>query len=89
MTITTKLFLVFVPALLIAAPAAAQKPDWSQRGDYYAPDKTIVQQPTPGELRQEREGDYYSPQKTMERQPTPGALNQGRDGDYYAPTKGN
>jgi hypothetical protein len=89
MTITTKFFLVFMPALMIAVPAAAQRPDWSQRGDYYAPDKTIVQHPTPGELRQERESDYYSPQRTMEHQPMPGELNQGRDGDYYTPTNGN
>ena len=34
MTIVTKLSMFSVLGLIIAAPAAAQKPDWSQKGDY-------------------------------------------------------
>jgi len=89
MTMITKFSLASVLALLITAPATAQQPDWSQRGDYYAPGKTIVQQPTPGELKQEEEGDYYAPGKTIVERPTPGELNQEKGGDFYAPTKGN
>jgi hypothetical protein len=60
MTITTKLSMVSVLALLIATPAvAAQLP--ATEGDYYAPTNTIVQQPTAQELKQAQEGDYYAP----------------------------
>lgn len=59
MTIT-KLSMLSVVALLIAAPAvAAQLP--ATAGDYYAPTSTIVQQPTAQELQQLQEGDFYAP----------------------------
>jgi hypothetical protein len=62
MTITTKLSMVSVLALLIAAPAAAaQLP--ATVGDYYAPTTTVVQQPTAQELKQAQDGDYYAPTK--------------------------
>jgi hypothetical protein len=60
MTITTKLSMLSVLALLIAAPAvAAQLP--VTEGDYYAPTNTIVQQPTAQELKQAEQGDFYAP----------------------------
>ena len=60
MTITTKLSMLSVLALLIAAPAvAAQLP--TTGGDYYAPTNTIVQQPTAQELKQAEQGDFYAP----------------------------
>ena len=86
MTITTKLSLVSVLALLIASPAAAQTPDWSQKGDYYAPSTTIAQQPTPAQTKQAEEGDYYTPVPTIVQQPTAGELKHAEQGDYYAPT---
>jgi hypothetical protein len=89
MTITTKLSVLSVLALLIAAPALAQQPDWSQKGDHYAPSTTVVQQPTAAELKQEKEGDYYAPGKRIVQQPTAKELKQEKEGDYYAPTKGN
>jgi hypothetical protein len=59
MSITTKLFMVSVFALLIAAPAvAAQLP--ANEGDYYAPTNTIVQHPTAEQTRQAQEGDFYA-----------------------------
>jgi hypothetical protein len=62
MTITAKLSMVSVLALLIAAPAAAaQLP--ATEGDYYAPTSTIVQQPSAQELKQAREGDFYASSK--------------------------
>jgi hypothetical protein len=62
MTVTTKLSMVSVFAMLIAAPAmAAQLP--ATGGDYYAPIKTVVQQPTAQELKDAQEGDFYSPMK--------------------------
>jgi len=62
MTITTKLSMISVLALLIAAPAAAaQLP--ATGGDYYAPTSTIVQQPTSQELKQAQEGDFYASTK--------------------------
>lgn len=63
MTITAKFSMLSVLALLTAAPAMAEQPDWSQKGDYYAPSTTVVQQPTAAELKQEKEGDYYAPAK--------------------------
>jgi hypothetical protein len=59
--VTTKLALGAVLALSMTAPVLAQQPNWSQQGDYYAPSKTIVQQPTAQELRQAEQGDYYAP----------------------------
>jgi hypothetical protein len=74
-------------AVLSASTAAfAQRADWSQRGDYYAPGKTIVQQATPQELNQLREGDYYAPGKATVQRPSRSELNQFDEGDYYAPT---
>jgi hypothetical protein len=60
MTFTTKLSMLSVFALLIAAPAAAaQLP--ATEGDYYAPTNTVVQQPTAAQTKQAQEGDYYAP----------------------------
>jgi hypothetical protein len=62
MTVTTKLSMVCVLAMLIAAPAAAaQLP--ATAGDYYAPTNTTVQQPTAQELKQAQEGDFYASSK--------------------------
>jgi hypothetical protein len=62
MTVTTKLSMISVVAMLIAAPAAAaQLP--ATGGDYYAPTQTIVQQPTAQELKQAQGGDFYAPTK--------------------------
>jgi hypothetical protein len=58
---TTKFSLVSVLALMLAAPAAAQQADWSQKGDYYAPSATVVQQPTTAQTKRFEEGDYYAP----------------------------
>jgi hypothetical protein len=62
MTIPTKLSMLSVLALLIAAPAVAAQPPATE-GDYYAPTSTIVQQPTAQELKQAQEGDFYVPIK--------------------------
>ena len=60
MTITTKLSMLSVVALLIATPAvAAQLP--ATEGDYYAPINTIVQQPTAAQMALAQQGDYYAP----------------------------
>lgn len=65
MTMTAKLSMLSVLALLSAAPAAAaQLP--ATDGDYYAPTSTTVQQPTAQELKQVQEGDYYAPTKGTE-----------------------
>jgi hypothetical protein len=62
MSITTKLSMVSVLAVLIAAPAvAAQMP--ATGGDYYAPTNTIVQQSNARELQQAQGGDFYAPSK--------------------------
>jgi hypothetical protein len=76
-------------ALLIATPVQAQSLSQVQEGDYYAPDHTVVQQPTPQELNQAREGDYYAPKKTIVQEPTVQDLQHARQGDYYAPQKSN
>ena len=68
-----------------AAPASAQEPDWNQRGDYYAPSGTTVQQPSAPQLRHDKEGDYYPPGRTIVQRPTSQELNQVRHGDYYPP----
>jgi len=57
MTITSKLSMVSLLALLIAAPAAAGQ--LSTEGDYYAPTNTVVQQPTAAQTKQAEEGDFY------------------------------
>jgi hypothetical protein len=60
MSITAKLSMLSVLALLTAAPAvAAQVP--ATEGDYYAPTNTIVQQATAQDLKQAQEGDFYAP----------------------------
>jgi hypothetical protein len=60
MSITTKMSMLSLLALLIAAPAAAaQLP--ATEGDYYAPINTVVQQPTEQLKAQAQEGDYYAP----------------------------
>jgi hypothetical protein len=59
MTITNKLSMLSVLALLIAAPAAAaQLP--ATGGDYYAPVNTVVQQPTAAQVKLAQEGDFYA-----------------------------
>lgn len=63
MTTITKLSLVSVLALVIATPALAQEADWSQKGDYYAPGATVVQQPTTAQTKQAEEGDFYAAMK--------------------------
>jgi len=60
MTITNKLSMVSVLALLLAAPASAAQLT-APEGDYYAPARTIVQQSTAQELKQAQEGDFYAP----------------------------
>jgi hypothetical protein len=88
LTIISEFSLISVLALLITAPALAQQPDWSQKGDNYAPTTTIVQQPTAAQTKRAEEGDYYAPGKTVVQQPTAAELKQEREGDYYAPKKG-
>jgi hypothetical protein len=85
MSIITKLSLASVLALSIAAPAAAQS---AMDGDYYAPGKTIVQQPTAAQTKRFEQGDYYAPVPTIVQQPTTRQLNRAEQGDFYAPTKG-
>jgi len=62
MTITSKLSMVSVLALLIAAPASAAQLSASE-GDYYSPTNTTVQQSTAAETKQAEQGDYYAPTK--------------------------
>jgi hypothetical protein len=66
----------------------AYGPDWSQPGDYYAPDNTAVQPLTPEQQNLVKDGDYYAPSRTIVEQPTPEQLKQDREGDYYAPVNG-
>jgi hypothetical protein len=72
----------------MAAPALAQQPSWSQQGDYYAPQRTDVQQATPRQLNKFREGDYYAPGSTVVQHATPQERKEFREGDYYAPSSG-
>lgn len=88
MNSTSKLALAAVFALSVASPTHAQQASQAAEGDYYAPRKTIVQQPTAQELHQAREGDYYVPGKTVVQQPTAHELNQAKKGDHYAPNNG-
>jgi hypothetical protein len=74
--------------LPLSAPAVAYGPDWSQPGDYYAPDNTAVQPLTPREQNLVKDGDYYAPSRTIVEQPTAEQLKQDREGDYYAPVNG-
>lgn len=46
-----KVCLMTTLGLSMSAPVMAQAPNWSQEGDYYAPNGTIVQQPTPQESK--------------------------------------
>ncbi len=80
-----RLILMAVIALSVSTPALAQRPDWSQPGDYYRPGNTIVQQPTPRQQYLSRHGDYYAPGRRIVRQPTPRQLYLFQHGDYYAP----
>jgi hypothetical protein len=89
MTITTKLSLVSLLALSIATPALAQQADWSQKGDFYAPAATAVQQPTAAQMKQAEEGDFYAPTATIAQRPTAAGLKQAEQGDFYAPVNGN
>jgi hypothetical protein len=84
MTITMKLPAAAMLALSLAAPAMAQQP--AHEGDYYAPSKTIVQQPTAAQTKQAKEGDYYASGTTVVQQPTAAQLKKDQKGDYYAPT---
>jgi hypothetical protein len=88
MTITTKLSMVSILALLFAAPAAAAQLRATD-GDYYAPTTTVVQQPTAAQTKQAEEGDFYAPVKTIVQEPTAQELNQARQGDFYAPMSGS
>jgi hypothetical protein len=72
-------------ALSAAVPAQAQS---LSEGDYYAPSRTVVQQPTAQELKQAEEGDFYAPKKTIVQVPTARELNEAEQGDFYAPMKG-
>jgi hypothetical protein len=83
---TTTLTLAAMVALSASAPVFAA--DWSQKGDYYAPSKTIVQRATP-ELRQFQGGDFYTTEKTVMQRPTAQGLNQFRQGDFYEFTNSN
>jgi hypothetical protein len=65
MTVTKKLAMVSVLAMLIAAPAAAAQLPASV-GDYYAPTQTTVQQPAAQELNQAQEGDFYARTKGVQ-----------------------
>jgi hypothetical protein len=65
MTVITKLSMVSVLAMLIAAPAAAAQLPASD-GDFYAPTQTVVQQPTAQELKQAQEGDFYAASKGVQ-----------------------
>ena len=56
MSVTEKLFLASILALLIAGPVRAQSPT---QGDYYAPGPTVVVHPTEGQLKLNEQGDYY------------------------------
>ena len=87
MTITSKLSMVSVLALLIAAPAAAAQ--LSAEGDFYAPTNIVVQQPTAAQTTQAEEGDFYAPSTTIVQQPTAKELRKAEKGDFYAPTSGN
>lgn len=82
-----KVCLMTALGVSISAPAMAQAPHWSQGGDYYAPNRTMVQQPSPQEQNEFRGGDYYdyAPGRRSVRQPTARQLNEIRHGDYYAP----
>jgi hypothetical protein len=85
-TMITKFALAATLAVAVSAPALAQQSNWSQPGDYYAPGRTIVQQPTAAQLSQFQQGDFYAPGKTVVQQPSAQELNRLREGDYYAPT---
>lgn len=82
-----KVCLMTTLGLSMSAPVMAQAPNWSQEGDYYAPNGTIVQQPTPQESKQFQEGDYYAPGKTTAQRATPRQEYLIRHGDYYAPER--
>lgn len=85
MKVAAKLYAISILALSIPAPALAQAPDWSQRGDYYPPSNTIVQQPSPRQTYRFRQGDYYAPGGTNVQQPTPRQQYLFQHGDYYEP----
>lgn len=88
MTVTSKVPIVSVLALLIAAPAVAGQLPVTD-GDYYAPTNTVVQQPTPAQTQQAEEGDFYAPSPTIVQQPTAHELKKARQGDFYAPISGH
>jgi hypothetical protein len=85
MSVIAKLSLASVVSLLIVAPAVAQTP--AHEGDYYAPSKTIVQQPGAAQIQQDKQGDYYAPGKTTVQQPSATQVQQDKQGDYYPPGK--
>ena len=82
-----KLLLFIVVALTAPAAALAQSPNWSQRGDYYAPERTVTQRVRPQALSQYREGDYYASHDTVVEQPTARHTHRFSEGDYYAPQR--
>ena len=85
---TTTWMLTAALSLSMAAPALAQQPNWAQQGDYYAPERTIVQQATPQQSAKFREGDYYAAGSTVVQHATPHQLKKFREGDYYVPSSG-
>ena len=56
MSVTEKLFLASILALLMVGPVQAQG---ATGGDYYAPGPTVVVHPTQGQLKLNEQGDYY------------------------------
>ena len=82
MTMTTKLSLVSVLALLIAAPAAAQQP--AHEGDYYVPTQATPQVLTPAQLRITQDGDYYVADKMVLHHHRIAAITTCTDGVKFA-----
>ena len=82
-----KVCLSMIIALAAPAGALAQSPNWSQRGDYYAPEGTVTQRASSRASSQFWEGDYYAPHGTVVEQPTARQSRRFREGDYYAPQR--
>ena len=59
MKMLSKMFVIAGLAAFVPAPVFAQSTDLIKQGDYYAPNKTVVQQPTAQELNEARQGDFY------------------------------
>jgi hypothetical protein len=85
MKASMKTILTVALALSASSPALAQQPDWSQPGDYYAPENATVPQLTRRQRYLFQHGDYYAADRTIMQRPTPRQLYLFRHGDYYAP----